>query len=197
MHSNLDSETAHWERLVSGDIAGFRAFMKLYFPVICSFAERFVADNALAKDIAQETFIKIWHQHTSFESLNSLKKFMYVTARNNCLNVIRDKQRADERSKQYTRLKEEDDRFTLDEMMYSELLVAVREAVEALPPKMKEIFILGYIEGLGNQEIADRLQISQQTVRNQKTRALQHLKVRFGEKHYPLFLLLALYSDNF
>ena len=169
-------------RLSKGDLNSFRSLMEWYFPVLCGFAERFVGDKAQAEDIVQNTFIRVWERHTSFENILSLKKFLYVTTRNGCLNALRDRQRAEKRNAIFVQQGMEDERFAIDEIIYAELLAHIREMMETLPGKMKAVFKLAYVEGLNNQEIADRLQLSQQTIRNQKTRALQLLKDRMGKK---------------
>lgn len=169
-------------RLAEGDLHCFRSLMEWYFPVLCGFAERFVMDKALAEDIVQNTFIRVWERHTSFENILSLKKFLYVTTRNGCLNALRDRQRAEKRNARFVQQGVEDERFAIDEIIYAEMLAHVRKMMETLPGRMKEVFKLAYVEGLNNQEIADRLQLSPQTVRNQKTRALQLIKENMGKK---------------
>lgn len=194
MQENQFDEQSILQRIARNDVGGLRALMELYFPILSSFAEKFVRDSLLAQDIAQETFIKIWEHRGSFGHFGALRKFMYVTARNSGLNAVRDRQRAEKRAEQFEMLKQEDDRFAMDEIIYAELMADIHKAVAALPAKMKEVFLLAYVERCSNQEIADRLQLSQQTVRNQKSRALKLVQQRLGGEKY--LLLIALYTAS-
>ena len=190
MQENQYDEQSILQRIAGNDVSGLRALMELYFPILSAFAEKFVTDSLQAQDIAQETFIRIWERRSSFEHFGALKKFMYVTARNSSLNAIRDRQRAEKRAERFEMLKQEEDRFAMDEIIYAELLADIHKAVATLPDKMKEIFLLAYVERCSNQEIADRLRLSQQTVRNQKSRALKLVQQRLGNGKYLLFVAL-------
>ncbi|HRQ50053.1 MAG TPA: sigma-70 family RNA polymerase sigma factor, partial [Agriterribacter sp.] len=72
------------------------------------------------------------------------------------------------------------------EIIYSELLVEIRKSIDALPAKMREIFILSHYKKMSNEAIAAHLKLSHQTVRNQKSKALALL--RKWLKHRNLFL---------
>jgi len=182
IHEHKQPEEELLLRLSEGNLDGFRALMEWYFPLLAAFAEKFVSDRALAQDIAQDTFIKVWQRHASFGNMLALRKFMYVTTRNGCLNALRERQRAGKRDERFVQQDVENERFATDEILYTEMLAQVRKTMEHLPEKMRQVFTLAYVDGLNNQEIAERLQLSQQTVRNQKTRALQIIKGHLGEK---------------
>lgn len=194
MRENQYGEQSILQRITGNDVSGLRALMELYFPILSSFAEKFVTDSLLAQDIAQETFIKIWEHRGSFEHFGALRKFMYVTARNASLNAVRARQRAEKRGERFEMLKQEEERFVMDEIIYAELMADIHKAVATLPVKMKKVFLLAYVERCTNQEIADRLQLSQQTVRNQKSRALKLIQQRLGNEKY--LLLVTLYTAS-
>ena len=80
--------------------------------------------------------------------------------------------------------------------MYAELLAEIRKAIDTLPQKMREIFILAYFKKMTNEEIALHLQLSNQTVRNQKATALATLRKALRHK-FPLpVIALALTLEN-
>ena len=164
--------------------------MELYFPVLCRFAEKYVGDSLQAQDIVQETFIRFWKKRSLFATTYALKRFLYVSVRNACLDTLRNQQRAANRVEEFVRYRRWEDSVGVDEIIYSELLAAIRRAMLALPEKMQEVFCLAYMEGLSNDEISARLQLSHQTVRNQKTRALQILRRQFIDKDDPFLTLL-------
>src|SRR6202012_1139301 len=80
------------DRLRAGDEAAFRYIVDRYFPIITHFALRIVADRPSAEDVAEETFIKLWHNHSRVGNFQSVKAFLFITAKNACLNERRSSQ---------------------------------------------------------------------------------------------------------
>ncbi|MEO7044568.1 MAG: sigma-70 family RNA polymerase sigma factor [Ferruginibacter sp.] len=154
----------------------FKKLMKIYFPVLTQFAMKIVANEAIAKDIVQETFIKFWKSDALFTHEAALKKFLYVSIRNASLNILRTLERDRLKNEKYfARLENIDSEIEI-EIIRTELLAMIYEKAEALPKKMKNIFIMHFAEGLTLQEISEKLKISHQTVYNQKYKAVQIIK---------------------
>jgi len=178
--------------LKEGNEDVYRYLIRVYGPVLCSYAEKIVFDRAAAEDIVEDIFVKLWEKHTVFDSLLGVRKFLYMAARNAGLNFKRDKEREQTKHDTYSRLSVES--TSIDEIIYAELMADVRGAIDSLPPKMREIFIMGYVNQLSNHEIAAQLNLSYQTVRNQKTKALTIIRSLL--KGYPddhiLYVILLL-----
>lgn len=180
-------------QLRAGRSAAFRSLMHLYYPVLFQFAGKFVNDTALAEDIAGEAFIQLWQRHTTFESLPAVRKFLFVTAHHDCLDAIRKKGREQKKIAGLAmELPVETDDYVLQQIIRSEVMADIYRAIELLPEKMKLVFKLSYLDGLKNEEIAARLQLSNQTIRNQKSRALEILRVHFKDKDMVLSLIALL-----
>ena len=84
-------------RFARGDQRALEELIRDYFPVLCRFAERYLPDSSLAKDVVQETFIKLWKGRGSFESVDALRGYLYVATRNGCLNMNRSRERQESR----------------------------------------------------------------------------------------------------
>jgi RNA polymerase sigma-70 factor (ECF subfamily) len=176
---------------VNGERSAFTSvYNELYFRVY-EFARKFLPSPADAEDITADSFIKLWQKHGEFDSLDHIRAFLFTTAKNACLNFLQHTKVKDEKHadilRSLTTLQR--DSFYLEEIR-AELMQLVYAEVEKLPAKMKEIFLLSYKEGLKPAEIAERLQISVQTVSNQKINAINLLKSALG--HTPLLLALLL-----
>lgn len=65
-------------RLQQGDETAFRYIMNRYFAVITNFARRIVVNNAVAEDVAEETFIKLWNDHKKAGSFQSIKALSLI-----------------------------------------------------------------------------------------------------------------------
>lgn len=162
-------------RLVSqGDPGAFRTLFAAYFPILCRFAEKYLGDVAMAEDVVQETFIKVWKTKGTYATAPELKGFLYTVTRNGCLNVLRSREREDARHKAAAAFPEE------EEVAGLEHLAAIYVLVAGMPDKMREVFLLSFEQGLSIGQIARKMDISLKTVRNQKYKSLQLLRRHLG-----------------
>jgi RNA polymerase sigma-70 factor (family 1) len=173
-----------------GDPEALQTLLKQYYNPLCLFADRLLTDKAAAEDIVGEAFIKLWNKRTNFESLQNVKAFMYITVRNACLNHLKQAKRDSLSKKQMAYLTGEKEEFVLNEMIRAEVLKEIMNEVNNLPEQCGKVLRLGYLEGLKNQEIADLLNISVHTVKNQKARAIQLLKTRLRNRDLMSLLLV-------
>src|SRR6185369_15204475 len=101
---------------------------------------------------------------------------------NSCLNLLKREQRDALSKKQLAYLSDDREEYVLNEMVRAEVLQKVQCEIEKLPDQCRKIFELCYLEGLKNFEIANLLRISIHTVKNQKARAVQTLKLKLGAR---------------
>ena len=110
-------------------------------------------------------------------SILPIRVFLYQTARNKCLDLLKHEQVVHKYEADIVRELSED--FLDEKMIEEEMLGQLYRAIEELPTECARVFKLG-LEGLSNQEIADTLSVSIHTVKTQKQRAMSVLKQRFG-----------------
>jgi len=185
----LDEEGCY-NRLKAGDEAAFRHLIGVYGPVLCRYADRMIMNSAAAEDVVTEVLLKVWQKRETFNSFSNIKRFFYVAARNASLQYIRDRERE---QRKFEAFNEVSAAVAVDEVIYAEMMVELQKAIAELPAKMREVFILGYVHQLSNQEIATQLNLSDQTVRNQKTKALSIIRNKMGNRsHLEIYLALLL-----
>jgi RNA polymerase sigma-70 factor (family 1) len=174
-----------------GNKEAFAAVYKSHYAALFFFVKRFVVDRAEAEDITAETFIKLWKIRQNFESHQNIKAFLYITARNACLDCLRARQRSTGMQQEmlYLLLQQNDMTFIHDEIK-ADVLTQVKEKIEDLPPKCKQIFKMAFFERLKNGEIAERLGLTLQTVKNQKVRAIKLLRLALKRDLVLLTLLI-------
>lgn len=98
-------------------------------------------DSAAAEDIVEEVLIKIWERADHFSTFSEVKGFLYASVRNGCLNILRSRQREQVRAETFLRLHETGAVNCTDaEIVYSETLAHIRQSIDALPDKMREVF---------------------------------------------------------
>ena len=136
-----------------------------------------------ARDIVQDTFFKLWSAPHKFMHINDLRFYLYRTVQNQCLNYIRDKKVEDSyRSK--TEVTTED--YFYNALLEEEIFIRLRQAIDELPEKYRNVINLN-LEGLSDKEIAEKLEITIDAVKQQKKRGKEQLK---GKLTHPFLLLL-------
>jgi RNA polymerase sigma-70 factor (ECF subfamily) len=170
--------------LIKRDIPAFKLFFESFYPSVCVFAQKYLKDIDLAEDLAQEAFIEFWKQKENFADLKAAKGFVYTVTRNKCFNFLKSK-----------RLREEilNNQFSSEVFFYELILEEetyriVHQAVNKLAPQMRKIIWLS-LEGNKNQEIADRLNISVNTVKTLKQNSYKELRTLLKDNVFVLLLL--------
>ncbi|MDR2413959.1 MAG: RNA polymerase sigma-70 factor [Odoribacteraceae bacterium] len=183
------SETYFIELLNRKELLGFRVLYRDYYRTMVSFGMNYTRQRESAEDIVQELFTSIWRRELRFDSLSGLKTFLFTAIKNACLNELKKEQVR----KEYLLslppdepLDENDDREWIEEEVYRRVFLAM----EKLPPRCKEIFKY-HLQGLKNDEIAARLNISIATVKTQKNRAMNFLREEVSPPCLLLFLGVA------
>ena len=188
------------DSLRKGDPDALQTLLKHYYSALCLFAERLLGDSAAAEDIVGESFIKLWNKRNDFETAQNIKAFLYITVRNACLNYLKRLKRDSLRQKQLAYLTNEKEEFVLNEMIRAEVLREIMLGINNLPEQCGKVLQLAYFSGLRNQQIAKLMNISVHTVKNQKARAIQLLKLRLKDSDLMALLLLgsllAIISDS-
>jgi len=186
------TDSALLSDLARGTPAALEALINSYFPVLCKFAEKFLPDSSLAKDVVQETFIKFWNAGQHFQSSKALKAYLFTATRNGCLNLVRTRERLENRHQELFGDDPEAADRVHTEIAHMENIALIYQVVRNLPPKMQEIFYLSYEEGLTVGQIAARLNMKLKTVKNHKYKTLMFLRGKFGHSQGGLLLFLAL-----
>ena len=198
----MRSEVAYTESEIislfsEGDASAFEIIYNKYFNSVFYFAKRFVIDVQAAEDITSETFVKLWTRHGDFENIHKLTSFLYITTRNACINILRTGKRHSEYQQQLSYLlSQESDEAIAQQQLTGRIYQYIYEEIEKLPPQEMKVFKLAFIDGLSNEEIAEQLNINNQSVRNHKTRALKAIRLAIADKDIYKMLLLFLLCRN-
>lgn len=154
-------------------------FRKMYLP-LGMYALRIVNDAQSAEDIVEDAFMKAWQLIEEGKEVTDFKSYMYRMVRNACITFIRNR-------KETVGLEfvPEADEEAVDT---SERDARIWSAIDNLPEKCREIFLLSKRDGLTNEEIAERMGISVKTVKNQMTKAFARLREALSSGHRPFFL---------
>lgn len=161
--------------MASGNQEAFNTLFLNYFPKIKKFITHMLKDVVTAEDLSQDIFIKIWEQREKLSSLNSVNGYMYTMARNAVLNEIK-KQNIINRYNMYESLQQEQMVSVEDELSAKEIEFLIELTVNKMPEKRRMVYELSRMEGLSNEEIGIKLNITKKTVENHLNLALKEIK---------------------
>jgi RNA polymerase sigma-70 factor (family 1) len=173
-----------------GTSKSFNTIFNIFYPALCFFAERMIANREEAEDIVGESFVKLWRLHANFETMQNIKAFLYITTKNACLNYLKQSERTAKRQQDMLYVLSNNEDHILSELTRTEVIRELHAAIESLPPQCRKIVRMSFVEGLKNQEIANQLNLSIQTVKNQKVRAIYLLKMKLLNTNVLMLLYL-------
>lgn len=161
----------------------YEAVFSKYHSALVFFANRLVQNKPQAEDIVVEVCISLWERCSCFFKEPSIKAYLYISVRNKCLNYLKqDKNQAKCKVELQDKLDASHEDFVLNEIIRTEVLRGIREMLEKLPQECRKIIRMKYVDGLNNQEIAMKLNISIHTVKNQVARGIYLMKKRIANR---------------
>lgn len=189
----MQTETSAWlKQLQNGDLKTFDLVYRQYSERLYGFAFSILKNHDDAKEIVQETFLKLWHKRHELRSDKSLKSYLFTISYNISIDIFRQRVK-DEKYVEYLKTVQEGAEPETENLaQFNELNSEVQQAIQELPEQRRLIFKLSREEGLSHAEIAEQLGITYKTVENQINLALKSIrkKLQSGDLHSLLFLFL-------
>jgi RNA polymerase sigma-70 factor, ECF subfamily len=170
---------ATWsERVRSGDHEAFRAMFEALYPSLCSLVARRVGSRAIAEELVQDVFLRVWERRGTLDPEQSITGYLYRAARNQASNHLKHRGIADRSRHTIVVNLRPAETAADEEVRYNEIAGAAQEAIDELPARCREIFLLSRHAELSYGEIARLLGLSVKTVETQMGRALKVLRAR-------------------
>lgn len=158
-------------------MVAFYQLYERYSKRLYGFVLRYIKLEADAEEIVQEVFIKIWESRTKIDVYSSFESFLFTVAYNTTISQFR-KKASEKKYLEHLKSIQQVERAPdlTDEIYFNELNEKVQDLLNELTPRQKEIFQLSREQGLANDEIAKKLNISVNTVKKHITNTLAFLK---------------------
>lgn len=188
------SDELLFKKISKGDEEAFEELFNKYYEPLVRFVWGYVKSEAIAEEIVQELFLKVWRISTSLKIQTSIKSYLYSAGRNMSLNYVKHQDTEQEWEKERKALYENQQKEPKldDDIHYKMLLTEVEEAIQELPERRRLIFVLSRHQDMTYKEIADFLDISENTVDTQIRRVLAILRERFSDLLVSLITLCSL-----
>jgi RNA polymerase sigma-70 factor (ECF subfamily) len=176
------------QQYLKGDGKALDILIERYLKLIYSFVYKNVGNDAVAEDITQEVFIKIWKNIKKFDQNKSFRPWIFQIAKNTSIDYLRKK-----KSIPFSRFENEKGQNVLADNIAEKPLnlleklsdeKTIADAMHGLTEKEQKIINLRHIEGLSFKEIADKFEESVNTVKSRYRRTLVSLKRNIEQRRY-------------
>lgn len=178
--------------LREGDKKAYEFLFRNYYAALCHYAERYIKDQSLAEDVVAQVFCNLFIKRQELV-IQSIEPYLFFSVRNSALNSLRSRKNISETDKtsdyEMLPLSGLAGNDFSNPMLHREAEKLLEDAINTLPPKCREIFLLSRNERLSHKEIAKKLGISVNTVETQMSRAIKKLSKLLGD-YIRLFSLL-------
>ena len=185
-----ESFTSLVERIRAGDEEAFDALFKMYYNNLCRFGWRYVNSTAIAEELVQDVFLRLWENRSTWKPLGTVRGYLYKSVKHRAIDYLKHQMVIDK----HKELIKTDIKYVTmdvnDEHQDEHLREAIAKAIENLPERGRMVFKLHRYDGLSYKEIAQVMDISVKTVENQMTRVFKLLRQDLSHLLPVVFVLL-------
>lgn len=175
------------ESIKAGNKNAFEFLFKTYYPDLKNYANNIVGNEVIAEDMVMDVFVKLWEMEKMLEIKTSVAGYLFTSVHNHCINYLTRKHKrfpglnAETIDKLDLRIPVSGENDAISNINLSELSGRIEKGIDILPYECRKIFIMSRMEGMTNREIAEKLRISENTVKVQIYRALKKFRVLLKE----------------
>lgn len=169
--------------------AAFAEIYRRYAESLTGFASSKLFSMEDAQDVIHDLFVKLWEDRKQLHITSSLKNYLFTITRYRIIDKIRRNITREEYAAMLQSLANNWQPDVDQQIAVKELQQTIENSLSELPPRVREIYRLSREESLTVSEIAEKLELSEQTVKNQLSTALTHLKKALSGISTSIFLL--------
>ncbi|TCC97781.1 RNA polymerase sigma factor [Pedobacter hiemivivus] len=167
-----------------GDRAAYEQIYHRYKFVLHNHAWNKTRNREESQDIIQEIFTMLWAKRETLDVNTNLSGYLYTSLRNYILNQIVHKEVQNKYIASIQSFVDQESVIADHLVRENQLKALIEKEIDALPPRMKEVFLLSRRENLSHKEIAELLGTTEQTVKKQMTNTLKVLRKKLGTLIY-------------
>jgi len=182
-------------QVADGDESAFRQLFLHWNQLLAGYIFRITESRELTEEIVQDAFLKIWMVRETLTGINNFKYFLLVVARNQAFDALKKQLKEQERKRLWE--KESKPELYIEENdAETSGLSLIEQAIDSLPPRRREVYLLSRHERLTYKEVAERLGISRESVKTHLKLATDSI-TGFIRSHLSEIVVLAASLKNF
>lgn len=171
---HFDTDQQVLEHLAKSDVRAFDFLYEKYFSKLYGAVYKRLQSRELTEEVVQELFISLWERRAVLSISSTIESYLFSAVKYLVIAQYKKNNLSQKYSSSLTP-ENDNDNFTEQVIAFAELNNAYQDALQLLPERCKEVFVLKR-SGLSLREISEKMDISEKTVENQMTRALKILR---------------------
>lgn len=176
-----------------GDEKAFRILFDRYWDNIYGVAFAFTKSKMIAEEMVQDIFLKIWIKKDLLNSIQKIDAYLFRVAKNHIYNELRKKIKEEPFNEHIINYFREIGNSPEQLLIFKESEKLVNLAIENLPARQQLVYRLGREQGMSQDEISEKLQISKNTIKRHMNQALKSIRQFFlqhSDGNFYLFLFI-------
>ena len=194
-----DEAQALVKALKEGNQLAFSIVYKTYAAQTFSLAFKYLLNKELAEDAVQNLFLKLWLKKEEIDETKPINRYLFTMLKNDLLNTLRDSKKNIYLLEDCLSMVLELEDNSQNENLKQEQMNIIQQALEQLSPQRRKVFEMKVSGKYSNQEIADKLNLSINTIKFQYSQSLKQIRSTVGELSlllvYCIILILSLFAD--
>lgn len=189
----MKEENGLLEAVANGDELVFGQLYRQWQPPLAAFIFKITKSKELTAEIVQDVFMKIWLNRELLSGVSNFKSYLFVACRNHALNALKATVREAARFKEWQATHEMDQEFGGQPVAQEKKHIStlIDAAIDRLPPRQKDAYILHYHEGLTYQQVAEKLGVGRETVKTHLQLAVKSLTAFLQNRREQLLVLVS------
>lgn len=176
-----DEAQALVKALKEGNQLAFSIVYKTYAAQTFSLAFKYLLNKELAEDAVQNLFLKLWLKKEEIDETKPINRYLFTMLKNDLLNTLRDSKKNIYLLEDCLSMVLELEDNSQNENLKQEQMNIIQQALEQLSPQRRKVFEMKVSGKYSNQEIADKLNLSINTIKFQYSQSLKQTRATVGE----------------
>lgn len=173
-----------WKQFKNGDPMAFQLIYRLNHKILISYGNKIAQDSELVRDAVQDLFVNLWSRKHNLADTDNIEPYLKTSLRHDLVRKITESRMAvsfDGISEQDYQYNLYFSHFTHETDEREEIFTKLEKALKKLPTRVSEALKMRYFDRMGNQEIAERMNINYQSVNNNIHRGVETLRVAMSK----------------
>lgn len=175
----MTDESKILKRLKNGDEAAFESLFNNYKERLYLFSIRLVKSDELACDIIHDVFVKVWEIRSQIDCNSNFSSFLHTICKNQIFNLLKQASRREALKQEIIQYMSRNQNTVEEDMYFKEYEKIAKEAVNKLPQRRKEVFVMCKFDGKTYDQTASDLGISRNAVKDHIVKASRFIKSYF------------------
>ena len=176
-----DEAQALVKALKEGNQLAFSIVYKTYAAQTFSLAFKYLPNKELAEDAVLNLFLKLWLKKEEIDETKPINRYLFTMLKNDLLNTLRDSKKNIYLLEDCLSMVLELEDNSQNENLKQEQMNIIQQALEQLSPQRRKVFEMKVSGKYSNQEIADKLNLSINTIKFQYSQSLKQIRATVGE----------------